>query len=225
MNCDIERQLLLELESRLRVAVPQLVPMIGADDPDELVQDGLVIALRISRSAQAAGKKVTVGNLVFYTIRHLRSGRRSTGERQNDVLHPSATLRGHCQVQSLDQPLNHCDESEEALTLHDCLAAPADDPATSAGRRLDWAMVLSALDPVKNAILLALLEGTALALLVPALKRSRSTLHNDQKRLGDLVCQRLGPDILKDIQNPPAWRNNLSSERERLACRIERRAT
>ena len=86
-------------------------------------------------------------------------------------------------------------------------------------------MVMSALDPVQNAILLALLEGTALALLVPTLKRSRSTLHNDQKRLGDLVCQRLGPDILKDIQNRPAWRNNLSSERERLACRIERRAT
>ena len=73
MNCDIERQLLLELESRLRAAVPQLVPMIGAYDPDELVQDGLVIALRIYRSAQAAGKKVTVGNLVYYTIRHLRT--------------------------------------------------------------------------------------------------------------------------------------------------------
>ena len=225
MNCEIEHQLLLQLQSRLRMAVPQLVAMIGADDPDELVQDGLVIALRIYRSTQAAGKTVTVGNLVYYTIRHLRSGRRSTGERRNDVLHPAATLRGHCQVQSLDQPLSHYDESEEALTLHDCLASAADDPATSAGRRLDWAMVLSALDPVKNAILLALLEGTALALLVPALKRSRSSLHHDQKLLGDLVCQRLGQDILQDIQTRPTWRNNLSSERERLACRIERRAT
>jgi len=225
MNCEIERQLLLELESRLRVAVPQLVPMIGADDPDELVQDGLVIALRIYRSAQAAGKKVTVGNLVYYTIRHLRSGRRSTGERQNDVLHPAATLRGHCQVQSLDQPLSHYDESEEALTLHDCLASAADDPATSAARRLDWPKVTGGLDAVRSAILLALLEGTALILLVPRLKRSRSSLHHDQKLLGDLVRQRLGPDILQDIQHPPAWRNNLSSQRERLACRIERRAT
>src|SRR5258708_6104320 len=188
MNCEIERQLLLELEPRLRAAVPQLVPMVGADDPDELVQDGLVIALRISRSAQAAGKKVTVGNLVYYTVRHLRSGRRSTGERQNDVLHPSAQLRGHCQVQSLDQPLSHSDESEEPLTLHDCLAAATDDPSTSAGRRLDWATVTSTLDPVMSAILVALLEGSALALLVPRLKRSRSSLHSDQKRLGNLVC-------------------------------------
>ena len=39
---------------------------------------------------------------------------------------------------------------------------------------------------------MALLEGTALALLVPRLKRSRTSLHNDQKRLGALVCQRLG---------------------------------
>src|SRR6266404_6567663 len=135
MNRKAETQLLLELEPRLRAAIPQLVPMVGADDPQELLQDGLVIALRLYRRTRAVGKKVTVGNLVFYTIRHLRSGRRSTGERQNDVLHPSATLRGHCQVQSLDQPLSHYDESEEALTLHDCLASAADDPATSAARR------------------------------------------------------------------------------------------
>ena len=224
MNCDTEQQLLSELEPRLRAAVPQLVAMVGADDPDELVQDGLVIALRISRSAQAAGKKVTVGNLVYYTVRHLRSGRRSTGERRNDVLHPAAQLRGHCQVQSLDQPLNHCDESEEALTLHDCLADASDDPATSAGRRLDWPLVTNDLDFVKSAILRALLEGSALALLVPRLKRSRSSLHHDKKRLAELVCQRLGQDILQDIQARPAWRNNLSTGREKLACRIERRA-
>ena len=224
MNCDIERQFLAQLEPRLRAAVPQLVPMIGADDPNELVQDGLVIALRIARSAQAAGKKVTIGNLVYYTIRHLRSGRRSTGERQNDVLHPAAQLRGHCQVQSLDQPLCHYDESEEPLTLHDCLASAADDPATSASRRLDWAMGTRTLDPVMSAILFALLEGSALALLVPKLKRSRSSLHHDQKCLGNLVCQRLGPDILQDIQSRPAWSNNLTTQREKLACRIERRA-
>src|SRR5260370_6731213 len=143
MNRDAERQLLLELEPRLRVAVPRLVPIVGADDLQELVQDGLLIALRLYRSTQAAGKKVTVGNLVFYTIRHLRSGRRSTGERQNDVLHPAAQLRGHSQLQSLDQPLSNGDEADEPLTLHDCLAAPGDDPATSASRRLDWAMILS----------------------------------------------------------------------------------
>jgi hypothetical protein len=224
MNRAAETQLLLELEPRLRAAIPQLVPIVGADDPQELLQDGLVIALRLYRRTRAVGKKVTVGNLAFYTIRHLRSGRRSTGQRQNDVLHPAAQLRGHSQLQSLDQSLSNSDESGEPLTLHDCLAAPVEDPATSAARRLDWAMVLSALDPVATAILLAILEGKALALLGPQFKRSRTSLHNDQKRLGALVSEHLGQDILQEVQSRPAWRNDLSSEREKLACRIERRA-
>ena len=113
MNRKAETQLLLELEPRVRAAIPQLVPIVGADDPQELLQDGLVIALRLYRSARAVGKKVTVGNLAFYTIRHLRSGRRSTGERKNDVLHPAAQLRGHSHLHSLDQPLSNCDESDE----------------------------------------------------------------------------------------------------------------
>jgi hypothetical protein len=87
--------------------------------------------------------------------------------------------------------------------------APVDDPATSAARHLDWALVLSVLDPVATAILLTLLEGTALALLVPRLKRGRTSLHNDQKRLGALVCERLGQDILQDAQRRPAWSNDL----------------
>jgi hypothetical protein len=225
MNPEAETQLLRQLEPRLRAAIPQRVPIVGADDPQELLQDGLVIALRLYRRTRAVGKKVTVGNLAFYTIRHLRSGRRSTGERQNDVLHPAAQLRGHSQVQSLDQPLSRCDESGQALSLHDCLAAPVDDPATSAARRLDWAMVLSALDPVAKAILLTLLEGAALTVLVPRFKRSRSSLHNDQKRLGDLVCQHLGQDILQEVQTRPAWSHDLTTQRERSACRIERRAS
>ena len=224
MNRAAETHLLLELEPRLRAAIPQLVPIVGADDPQELLQDGLVIALRLYRSTRAIGKNVTVGNLAFYTIRHLRSGRRSTGERKNDVLHPAAQLRGHSHLQSLDQPLSNCDESDEPLTLHDCLAAPVDDPATSAARHLDWALVLSVLDPVATAILLALLEGTALALLVPRLKRGRTSLHNDQKRLGALVRERLGHDILQEAQRRPAWSNDLCAEREKLACRVERRA-
>jgi hypothetical protein len=223
MNCASESELVRQLEPRLRAAVPQLVPRVGADDPQELVQDGLVIALRLYRSTQAAGKKVTVGNLAFYTIRHLRSGRRSTGARQNDVLHPAAQLRGHSQLRSLDQPLSESDDGDQPLTLHDCLAAPTEDPATSAARRLDWQMLLPRLDAVTKAVLIALANGTALALLVPNVKRSRTSLHNDQKRLGELVCEHLGPEVLKEVQSRPAWNNDISTLREKLACRAERR--
>ena len=80
--------------------------------------------------------------------------------------------------------------------LHDCLVANLNDPATAAARRLDWAKVTNVLDPVATAVLLALLHGTPLALFVPRLKRSRTLLHDEQQRLGNLVCERLGRDIL-----------------------------
>ncbi len=67
--------------------------MVGPDDPDELVQDGLAIAIGLLQSAQRAGKKVTASNLAYYAILALRSGRRSTGVHRNDVLHPKSTLK------------------------------------------------------------------------------------------------------------------------------------
>jgi hypothetical protein len=174
-----ETKLLLhEVQPRLRGAIPTAVPIVGTDDIDELVQDGIVIAVQIYRRARKAGKKVTPGNLTYYTLLHLRAGRRSTGFRKSDVHHPAAQLSGHVRLQSLDQPVCEDEHGEETLTLHDCLAAPGDDPATSAARSLDWASVLDSLDRAKKAILIALVEGTELTMLVRRLGKSRSSLQD-----------------------------------------------
>ena len=198
--------------------------MIGPDDHDELVQDGMAIAVGLLQSAQRSDKKVSAGNIAYYTIVALRSGRRSTGVRQNDVLHPAAQLHGHARVQSMDEPVSDGDHGEEPLTLHDCLAANLDDPAASAARRLDWASVVNSLDRTAKAILVALIEGRELTLLVRPLRRSRSALHYDKVRLGCLIQARLGQDILLQAQARAAWRDTLDAVRERLACRAERRA-
>jgi hypothetical protein len=146
MNCDTETLLLGEVAPRLRAAIPKTVPMVGSDEPNELVQDGLAIAMGLLQSAKRNGKKVTPGNIAHYTVLALRSGRRSTGQRKNDVLAPACQLNGHSRVQSMDEPIRDGDQGEEPLTLHDCLAAHADDPATTTARRLDWAAVVESLD-------------------------------------------------------------------------------
>ena len=98
-------------------------------------------------------------------------------------LHRAAQLNGYARVQSMDEPTHETDGSDE-LTLHDCLAAPGDDPATAAARRLDWEPVIEALDRTANVILLALLEGRELTLLVRRLKRSRSSMQDSKVRYG-----------------------------------------
>ena len=224
MRSKMETLLLSEVEPRLRATIPKMVPIAGADDPGELLQDGIVIAIQLWRRARKAGKNVTGGNLAHYTLLHLRAGRRSTGYRKSDVMHPASQLNGHSQVYSMDAPIGEDDNGQEALTLHDCLAAPVDDPATAAARRLDWASVLPSLDRTKKAILIALAEGAELTLLVRRLKRSRSSLQDHKQRLSRLVREHLGEDILVQAQAQPAWRHTLDALQEGFACRAERRA-
>ena len=112
--------LLHEVAPRLRAGIGSSIPRGGGEDDAELLQDGLVIALGLLHSAQAKGKQVTAGNIAYYTIKNLRAGRRSTGYRKNDPLHPASQLNG-CRTYSLDEPVPAQDG--EDLTLNDVLAA------------------------------------------------------------------------------------------------------
>ena len=224
-HSETETLLLREVAPRLRAAIPMTIPIVGADDSEELLQDGLAIAIKIHRGTTKARKKVSPGNIAHYALLALRSGRRSTGVRASDVLHPAAQLNGNSRLQSMDEPIRDSGEhGDEPLTLHDCLAAPVDDPATTAARRLDWASVVKSLDRTAKAILTALIEGRELTPLVARLKRNRTSLHYDKVKLGRLIQERLGHDILQQVQARPGWTSTVAAVRERLASRAERRA-
>ena len=47
MTPSVENLLLKEVQPRLRSAIARTVPVVGSDDHEELLQDGLVIALRL----------------------------------------------------------------------------------------------------------------------------------------------------------------------------------
>ena len=218
-----ETLLLHEVGNRLRYAIPTSVPKVGADDDQELLQDGLVIALGMLRAAGNSKKRPTAGNIAFYTLKHLRAGRRSTGCHKNDPLHPVSQLNGRCRTHSLDEPVSSND-SDESLTLGDVLESRADDPAVEAGRRIDWAELVQKLDRVARAILLCLANGRDLTTLVSRLRRSRTSLQNDKARLARIIRECLGADILALAGERAGWRTNLDTTRERQACRWERRA-
>ncbi len=222
MQNSAEQLILNEVQPRLRDAIPQSVPHVGSDDAQELVQDGIVLALRLLTAAHRSGKKVTGGNIAFYTLKLLRAGRRSTGQRKRDVHHPMAQLTGACRVHSLDEPIGSEDGPDDPLTLGESLAASTEDPAQEALRRLDWAVLVAALDPTAREVLASLVRGEELTRLVPRLKRSRSALQTDQQRLARLIREHLGPDILSQVQETPRWRDNLTARKEQLASRAER---
>jgi len=221
MHDSTEQLILQEVRPRLKAAIAQSVPLVGAEDVQELVQDGMVIALNLLNSTIRSGRKVTGGNVAFYTIKMLRSGRRSTGERRNDPMHPKAQLNGTCSVQSLDEPVGF-GEADEPLTLGECLAARTEDPSVAATRRLDWEPLVAAMDATAREVLGCLVEGQDLTRLVAKLRRSRSTIQYDKQRLARLVCEHLGQDVLFQVQAQPRWTNNIAAHREKLACRYDR---
>jgi len=225
MNPSTENMLLREVQPRLRVAIAHTVPRVGCDDEAELLQDGLAIALRLLNGTQRSRKNVTAANVAYYTVKYLRSGRRSTGYRKADPLHPASQLNGHCRLHSLDEHVAVDRSSDEPLTLGEMLPAREDDPATLACRRLDWDSVIQKLDKITRAVLLCLATSEELNGLVRRFRKSRSTIQNHKDRLARLIKAHLGEDILRQIQEQPGWHNDMHVTREKLACRWERSIT
>ena len=221
MTPENERLLIEEVAPRIRSAVSSSVPQIGAEDVDELTQDGVAIAVSLLASAEIRGKKVSPGNVSYYATRILRQGRRSTGQNTTDVMSPRTQIAARCRVESLDQPIAGETEGDE-LCLHDVLAGHSPDPAAEAAKRLDWQALVDSLDALARKVLDCLTAGEDLTTLVPKLKRSRSSLQNDKDRLARLVIEHLGTDILRQVQELPRWQDNLQASRERLACRYAR---
>ncbi|NBU10548.1 MAG: hypothetical protein EBS84_16275 [Proteobacteria bacterium] len=112
---------------------------MGSEDPEELLQDATLIAVRLLARARVNGKTVTPGNIAYYTLLHLRSGRRSHSASRSDVMGSRTQLVGHSRLDYLDDAVGAPD-ADEPLTLGDGAhvhggRCPAPDSATAAVAR------------------------------------------------------------------------------------------
>lgn len=53
--------------------------MVGSEDAEEILQDATAIAAKLIHSAEEAQKQVTPGNIAYYTLQIVKSGRRNRG--------------------------------------------------------------------------------------------------------------------------------------------------
>jgi len=217
--------LLDQIVPRLRHTVPHSVRCVGAEDVNELLQDATAMAARMLAACEAGGKAVTPGNLAYYTLLHLREGRRFHYSGRSDALGSRTQLCGRSRVASLDEPVGHSGEpGDEPLTLGDVLAGEAEDPAATAARNLDWQALVASLDERMLAVLRCLAGEVRLQEVAARYGVCRTTVQTWRDRLTGLVRECLGADVLTELQRAPVWRDSLRAAREQLACRIERRA-
>jgi len=212
-----------EIVPRLQSTIPYSVHGVGSEDAEELLQDATAIAAQMLHNVELAGKSVTPGNIAYYAVQHLKSGRRSTGSSVADALGVGTQLHGRTKLSSLDEPITAENEHGENLTFVEVLSQDWEDPAVLAARKLDWETLLTLLTERQKTIIVYLWEGRTVSEVAILFKVSRSTMQECKERLVMLIQEFMGMDILQDIQRSPDWRINLDIRRERLACRFDRR--
>ena len=212
-----------QITPRLRTLVPKSVKPVGAEDPEELLQDAITIAAQMLHRVELSGKKFTPGNIAYYVILHMRSGRRSQGSSRVDTMGIGTQLDGSSSVLSFEEEVGYDPELDEPITLGQLLASEHEDPAMEAARNLDWDLFLATHDYRYGVIIKGMAEGRTLKDTAAAQKEWYPGMWQLKQRMAEEVREYLGNAAIAESVQTPHWKANIAVDRERTACRAERR--
>ena len=215
-----------EIAPRIAGAVPRSILCIGAEDSQELVQDGITLAAKMVDRLEQQGRldTVTPGNIAYYTLQHLKSGRRANGSSRVDVMASGTQLNGSTRMHSLNEVVSESECGFEIFELQDVISNDREDPGTVAARKLDWDRFLDQLSHVEQLVVEFLSAGKTLRDVGRKIGVSDWTMQSYRKKIAAKALEFMGVDVLADIALMPGWRISLDCEREAQACRSERRA-
>ena len=214
--------LLNQIEPRLRASVPH-IRGVGAEDTEELLQDGLALAAKMLHDLEERGKEVTPGNVAYYSILHLRSGRRSCSAGRTDVMNAGTQLDNLSSVLSFEEPAGYDPETDEEIPLGDMLAGNTDDPAMAASRMLDWEGFLGTHNPRYEAMVSDLAQGNRAKDTAARFGLSNSWAHDLKEKLAGDLREYFGEEAIADSLRVPSWRGNVMVDHEKAARRADRR--
>lgn len=214
-----------QIAPRLRTLVPKSVKPVGAEDAEELVQDAIVIAAQMLHRVEQSGKKVTPGNIAYYALLHMRSGRRSQSANRTDIMAPGTQLDAKSTVLSFEEEVGYDPELDEPITLGELLASDHEDPAMAAARTIDWQLFLATHDYRYGVILKGMAEGRTLKDTAAAQREWYPGMWALKNRMAEKLRQYLGDNAIADSAPTPRWKACIAVDRERTACRVDRRRT
>ena len=214
-----------EIAPRLYGAIPRSVLCVGAESSEELVQDGIAMAAKMIDRVESQGKlgKVTASNIAYYTIQHLKSGRRANGSSTTDIMASATQLNGLTRLHSLNEVVAQSDCGFEIFELQDVISQDDEDPSTLATRKIDWDAFMAGLSKMEMLVVEFLSNGKTLREAARSVGVCDSTMQNYRNKVAQKLLEFMGADILQDIAQIPGWRIGLDCERESSACRAERR--
>jgi hypothetical protein len=214
-----------EIAPRIAAVVPRSVLCVGAEDHAELVQDGICMAARMVERLEHQGKLnngAGASNVAYYTLQHLKSGRRANGSSAVDVHGSMTQLQGHAEPHSFSEIVSQS-EGDEIFELQDVVSNDSEDPSVIAARNLDWQAFAASLTAREKLLIACLINGMNISEAARQAQVSNWTMTDCRKKLAAKLLEYMGADILKDIAQIPRWRIGLDCERELMACRADRR--
>ena len=214
--------LLDQIAPRFRSAVPH-IKTVGCEDSAELYQDGLAMAAKLLHDLEVRGKVVTAGNVSYYVLLHLRSGRRSTGSGRTDVMSRGAQLDHKAVVLSVEEEIGFDAELSEPIRMGDLLAGNSEDPSNSACRNLDWEAFIETHDDRYGAVVLDMAQGKNALECARSSGESYHHVRQLREKMADDLAEFMGSDIIADSVRASSWRAGINAAYEKAACRADRR--
>jgi hypothetical protein len=196
---------------------------VGSEDTEELLQDALTVAAKMLHDLEERGKEVTPGNIAYYTILHMKSGRRSYSAGRTDVMNAGTQLDSNAMVLSFEEPAGYDPETDEEIPLGDMLAGREDDPAGAAARAVDWEDFLETHNPRYEAMVTDFAQGKRAKDTAARFGFSSSWAHDLKEKLAEDLREHFGADAIADSMQVPSWRGNIMVDHEKAACRADRR--
>ena len=126
-------------------------------------------------------------------------------------------------VLSFEEEVGFDLELGEPITLGELLTTEDDDPAMTAGRNIDWTEFMDSHDYRFEAILDATATGRTMEPVARRYGCSLSTISTLKRRLSAELRESFGEDILLEVARRPEWQSSIKVEREKVACRADRR--
>jgi hypothetical protein len=223
MTAQAGTMLVEQIAPRLRTLVPKSVKPVGAEDPEELLQDALAIAANMLHRVEQSGKQFTPGNIAYYVILHMRSGRRSQGSSRVDTMGIGTQLDGSSSVLSFEEEVGYDPELDAPITLGELLASEHEDPAMKASRNIDWELFIRTHDYRYGIMIKGIAEGQSLKATAEASEHLYASLYGLKERLAADVREYLGEEAVADSVKTPKWKACINRDREKASCRADRR--
>jgi hypothetical protein len=203
--------------------VPKSVKPVGAEDAEELVQDAITIAAQMLHRVEQTGKKFTPGNIAYYAVLHIRSGRRSQGSSRTDIMGIGTQLDSKSTVLSFEEEVGYDPELDAPITLGELLASEHEDPAMEAARNVDWELFLATHDYRYGVIIKGMAEGRSLKETATAQNEWYPGMWQLKQKMAEEVREYLGEETIAESVRTPRWKASINRDREKTACRAERR--